>query len=810
VNGTPATVTGNGPRDVTAAPDDLDSGETYFVRVKVKNAVGSAEDGDIEFTTLSPPEARVTSATALSSTKVKLAGMVNAKGSEVDVHFEYRVKPDEENTPWGDDNDPYRANPGTLSSNEEVEVTRELSGLTQGLTYEYRVVAMGDGGEAFSELGTFTLSLLSGLLTRYPDEPGGTDGALMINFNPPSIGAWRFHGETAWRASGAAAVHLAGGSRTIEFLEIPGYAPLPTEIVEVGGGESQVIERSYAATGGTGAGLLKVILEPESLANQGTEALRAQWCFAGESVWRNSTDVPLPLASGSYRIQCKPLGGRVAPPVETVVVAAGQSVEVTLQYEDLFASLTPAVWEEVIEDEELPYAYLGQIRSRAGTSTGFAVKRRVVATAAHVVFDDYTLSFIPELQWLHQRHADEHEPLPQVPRGYYLLPGYADQRRAEASPDDSSPLSRSLDGAALFFTQDAARGGYGGYLASEKGAANEFLGDASVGVEKFLAGYAQEGVALPNRGKVHVSAPFTGALERVLGEAWATDSVLGTGGCSGGPLFVKYGAQGFFPAAIYLGGDGQSEFRAIDRDMVGLFLRAETSGNGGGNNTSGGITLTTITSLASGSASSEINVLIEPAAARIPNKTGWRIHYQNGTYSSLRAHDKPLTVSTTGFHTLELTTVDGFEPPQPLQIQITAGTRRTFTYTYGSTTALEAWRKKHFGSTENLGPGADSADPDGDGSDNFSEYSANTDPKNVNDRFKVNSATRSGNTFTLTTTAKAGRRYSLERSIGLTEESWTEVDSESPLTEGVQVSLTDPATPGDRAFYRIRAIVPSP
>jgi hypothetical protein len=231
---------------------------------------------------------------------------------------------------------------------------------------------------------------------------------------------------------------------------------------------------------------------------------------------------------------------------------------------------------------------------------------------------------------------------------------------------------------------------------------------------------------------------------------------------------------------------------------------------GGGNNTSGGITLTTLTNLSSGSTSSEVNVLIEPAAARIPNKTGWRIHYQNGSYSSLREHNEPLTVSTTGLHTLELTTVDGFEAPQPLQIQITAGTRRTYTYTYGSTTALEAWRKKHFGSTENLGPGADTADPDGDGSDNFSEYSANTDPKNVNDRFKVNSATRTGNTFTLTTTAKSGRRYSLERSIGLTEDSWTEVDAGGPVVEEAQMNLTDPAAPGDRAFYRIRATVPSP
>ena len=82
----------------------------------------------------------------------------------------------------------------------------------------------------------------------------------------------------------------------------------------------------------------------------------------------------------------------------------------------------------------LAYAYVGQIRSSVGSGTGFVVKQRVVATAGHVVFDDGTLSAATGLQWLFQRDRGDFEPAPQVPRGFYLMTGYAEQRQPENSP----------------------------------------------------------------------------------------------------------------------------------------------------------------------------------------------------------------------------------------------------------------------------------------------------------------------------------------------------------------------------------------
>ena len=43
-------------------------------------------------------------------------------------------------------------------------------------------------------------------------------------------------------------------------------------------------------------------------------------------------------------------------------------------------------------------------------------------------------------------------------------------------------------------------------------------------------------------------------------------------------------------------------------------------------------------------------------------------------------------------------------------------------------TKMEAWRKAHFGSYDNDGPGADQSDPDNDGMVNFMEYALSTDP----------------------------------------------------------------------------------
>jgi hypothetical protein len=106
-------------------------------------------------------------------------------------------------------------------------------------------------------------------------------------------------------------------------------------------------------------------------------------------------------------------------------------------------------------------------RSDVGTATGFVVKPRVVATAAHAVFDEGTLSYTTGRSGSFQRDRGTYEPKPQSPRGFYIFEGYAAQRAAEGTPGESSPESQNLDVAALYFLEDAGRGGSSGYLGSD-------------------------------------------------------------------------------------------------------------------------------------------------------------------------------------------------------------------------------------------------------------------------------------------------------------------------------------------------------
>ena len=493
VAATPGVVTGNTAVPVSADVWGLVKGTTYYYRVAATNDAGTGVSGTQGFTTLTEPVAVLGGASALSTTRARVDGTVDAMGAAAAVSFE-----------WGTDGVDFpnsvAASPAAVGGGGPVAVSAVLTGLTQGTTYHYRIRATGPGGTGYSGSATFSLSILSGLVQVFPDPPPPGTGTVTVNFDPPSRGAWRFAGEQAWRSSGVAADQLASGPRLIEFLPLPGYISPPQEMLDVTNGGNLTLDRVYFETMVAGSGSLTVRLKPDEPG--------AQWRFVGETVWRASGGDPLGgLVAGSYLIECKPVAGRVTPPVASVAIADGDSRELTLTYftanNPVGAAPLPLDFGSVATDEDMPFAYVGQIRSEVGSSTGFVVKRRVVATAGHVVFDDGTLGYLTGLQWLFQRHPGAHEPHPQVPRGYYLAAGYADQRIADASPGEGSAQSQHLDYAALYFLEEAGRGGYGGFLASDAGDDNEFLGSTA---EKILAGYAMDGIPAADQGRLHATA----------------------------------------------------------------------------------------------------------------------------------------------------------------------------------------------------------------------------------------------------------------------------------------------------------------
>jgi hypothetical protein len=293
-------------------------------------------------------------------------------------------------------------------------------------------------------------------------------------------------------------------------------------------------------------------------------------------------------------------------------------------------------------------------------------------------------------------------------------------------------------------------------------------------------------------------------LAPAYGETWTSTAVRGLGGCSGGPLFVRRSNGQYFPAAIYLGGSGQTVVRAINSEVVELFNRAEVSGNGGNNNTGGGITHTSVTAIGSATQPGSLKVLIEPEAARTAG-AGWRLKPE----AIYRLSGTQKGSLSPGTYVLEFTAVSGFPVPSQQAVAVAGGQLTTLTFTYGQTlSALESWRLTHFGTTTNTGTAADSADPDGDGQPNLGEYTAGTHPNNPADVFKVLTAQKTGASFTITASGKAGRTYVLERNTNLAAGPWTSLGSVGPLAADGPVVLSDPAPPANSGFYRLRVSAP--
>ena len=798
------TVRGNTDTSVSAPIAGLEAGRTYYYRLVARSTGGFAVSGQGSFRTLTPPVPELGGAEALSTTRARVHGTVDARGSEVTaIYFEY----------WPEDQTVAEASletatPASISGEGATTVAATLTGLLQGTTYHYRLRAVGPGGTGLSQTGSFSLSLLSGLDQTFPDPPNPANGEVIVTLSPSSTGGWRFAGEGQWRNSGETVSNLASGDRWIEYRPVAGSIHPPSQLVSVASGATVQVEGSYFASPATGEGTLTISLVPDNLSAANVpEADRAQWRLLGETAWQDSGVIVEGLAPGLYLVESKPVDGRATPPTTSVTVENGNLSSLTLTY---FASNEKTgVGPEAVSladattNEDLPLACLGQIRSPAGGSTGFVVKRRVVATAGHVVFDDGSLSFITDLQWLFQRHSPEYEPTPQTPRGFYLAAGYADARQQPGvEPGVGTPQSQDLDYAVLYFQEEAGRGGVSGFLASDGMDENEFLSSSA---DKMLAGYPVDGIPGEDVGKMHATPVFDTPLTPAFGETWTTSDIHGMGGISGGPLFTRHSNGSFYPAAIYLGGAGQTVVRAIDSDVVELFLRAETSGNGGENNTGGGITHTSVAGNLNDSQPGALQVLLDPPAVN-GSGAGWQLvpeqRWRPG--GSRNFNMSP------GTYSLQFRAVEGFEAPAPQAVVVTGGQLTTVTFTYREESVaspLETWRQANFGTISNTGDSANDADPDRDGMTNIREYTTGTDPNNGSDFLTLRSLVKTGSTLSAECEGKAGRIYTLQRNTSL-DGPWTPLTSQGPLPSDGTVFLTDESAPPGGAFYRVEVSLP--
>ncbi|MEP4076277.1 Calx-beta domain-containing protein [Haloferula sp.] len=450
------------------------------------------------------------------------------------------------------------------------------------------------------------------MLDPSPVDPGPSIGVLEVNLSGDSdLGGWRLVGEDTWRDSsddaGTPASGLSTGNYVVEFrpaddLLEPSDLTIPvdgsTATATVGTG-------AYASVGlfSSGVASLSAILEPSALATESVEADRAQWRRQGETSWRDTEDIITGLTPGLHIVEFKPVSGRVTPADRLVYCQADQTNFATAVY--LYETNLTGVSQPAVLDFSpsspgdpavlsTPYQFTGQIYTEQGYGSGIVTKEHTVLTAAHVLFDDTTLSHVTDVYWFHQRHRGDHDLPPVEPRGWYRFESYATQRATDVEdpsygPGVGSPTSQNLDAAAMYFLSPAGRSGYSGYLASNDTSTNEWLISSR---DKLLVCYPMEGITPGDRGKMAATTVANDTYTHLQNYVFKTSDYKTAPGGSGAPIFVRADDTELYPAAIYLGGTGDSTVRSIDDDVVDLMNRAETAGSGGGNSTGGGATYT--------------------------------------------------------------------------------------------------------------------------------------------------------------------------------------------------------------------------
>jgi hypothetical protein len=120
-------------------------------------------------------------------------------------------------------------------------------------------------------------------------------------------------------------------------------------------------------------------------------------------------------------------------------------------------------------------------------------------------------------------------------------------------------------------------------------------------------------------------------------------------------------------------------------------------------------------------------------------------------------------------------------------------------------TSRGLWRLTHFGSSENEGPGADSADPDQDGIDNLAEYSFGLDP-NQDSTGQLPAWQIAGNSYSLSFTLPSEARgvsVVAERSPSMAPGSWIPI----PNTAVLPLHVFNASVTGTtRTFFRLRIV----
>lgn len=162
---------------VSKAISGLKLGTTYHYRVSATNAYGTTPGLDKTFTTSKLPTATTEAASGVKEKEATLKGSVNPNGSATTYQFEYGTT-----TSYGTKVplSPESVGSGTTA----VAVSKAISGLTEGSTYHYRLMATNSVGTAYGKDYSFTTQSPPTVVTGPSANTNTVAGTLLGSVNP--------------------------------------------------------------------------------------------------------------------------------------------------------------------------------------------------------------------------------------------------------------------------------------------------------------------------------------------------------------------------------------------------------------------------------------------------------------------------------------------------------------------------------------------------------------------------------------------------------------------------------------------------
>ena len=140
---------GTGKGQFVSSLTSLTAGTTYHVRAYATNSVGTSYGADVSFTTLGQSPSGLTQpASNISLTGVTLNGIINANNLSTTVTFEYGLT-----TTYGQT---VTATQSPVTGNNLTIISVDISGLTQGTLYHFRVKTVNSIGTINGNDLTFT------------------------------------------------------------------------------------------------------------------------------------------------------------------------------------------------------------------------------------------------------------------------------------------------------------------------------------------------------------------------------------------------------------------------------------------------------------------------------------------------------------------------------------------------------------------------------------------------------------------------------------------------------------------------------